>query len=500
MYKQINLRQLDPWVRLAVLFILAGILYRLVRYLVRMPLWGDEVMLGLNFIDRQAADLFAPLLYNQVLPAGYLALSWFLMQLAGFSEWVLRFPALLFGIASLIAIYQLGRRLSGLPTAALAVATFAASYYSTRHGVEFKPYAADVFFAALCLLVCFQVFRRQISWLWMFPLILIAPLFSYPSVFAIAGAGATLVVAALFTGDRGLLVKAVIAGIFTCVFFALYYLGFVDAQSSGSEDLYHMWSHTFVPESPLEFPLWLLGQLSGRMLAYPVGGKHFGSILTLGLCVLGTWHFIRERRYFELGLLLSPVLFTLFAAVLHLYPFGGSARFAQHLAPTIVILVGAGIKSLCRKPGLKAWPVLIWSGLCGLLCVAGTAHSVLKPYKSKDALEVRAVVEDLALRGCEEIFSLNPANTTPVNFAWYLQTSGRLQPLHALDLNAPAQDPVCLISFSSERFPEHAEQRRQISEALGDYRLTHTLKDSVQIYGHTKNHPHSYRVNIWRRP
>ena len=48
-------------------------------------------------------------------------------------------------------------------------------------------------------------------------------------------------------------------------------------------------------------------------------------------------------------MLTAPFVLTLIAAALRLYPYGGSARVAQHLAPPICLLAGMGIASLLKR-------------------------------------------------------------------------------------------------------------------------------------------------------
>src|SRR2546430_16819304 len=53
------------------IFILVGLVWRLLRFGVAMPVWGDEAKLGLNVIDRSYRALLQPLDYVQVAPLGF---------------------------------------------------------------------------------------------------------------------------------------------------------------------------------------------------------------------------------------------------------------------------------------------------------------------------------------------------------------------------------------------------------------------------------------------
>ena len=52
-----------------------GVAWRLARYALRMPLWGDEAALALNLLDRDFAGLLAPLANAQVSPVLFLWLG-----------------------------------------------------------------------------------------------------------------------------------------------------------------------------------------------------------------------------------------------------------------------------------------------------------------------------------------------------------------------------------------------------------------------------------------
>ena len=70
-----------------------------------------------------------------------------LMQIAGYSEWILRLPALVFGIAALLLFARFAYDVVEQRSALCAVAVLAVAYYSVRHGSEFKPYALDLLLA-----------------------------------------------------------------------------------------------------------------------------------------------------------------------------------------------------------------------------------------------------------------------------------------------------------------------------------------------------------------
>lgn len=56
-----------------------------------------------------------------------------------------------------------------------------------------------------------------------------------------------------------------------------------------------------------------------------------------------------RRNRLLLLLLVSPLLFTLAAAAMHRYPYGYSARLAQHMAATFCLLAGLGLAGAIRR-------------------------------------------------------------------------------------------------------------------------------------------------------
>ena len=54
------------------IFLLLGILLRLLRWGLAMPVWGDEAAIGLNIIRRDYLDLLRPLDFSQVAPLLFL--------------------------------------------------------------------------------------------------------------------------------------------------------------------------------------------------------------------------------------------------------------------------------------------------------------------------------------------------------------------------------------------------------------------------------------------
>ena len=205
--------------------------------------------------------------------------------------------------------------------------------------------------------------------------------------------------------------------------------------------LHQYWQDWFPPSDLFALPLWLIKAHTGFMLAYPVGGGHYGSTLTLLLCLVGVWsmwrgpwtektaaHGPRSTAHgprFLLTLCLVPFALSLIAAFLHRYPYGGSARLAQHLAPAICILAGCGIAQLLawlpRRSWRQAWTAIVLASLV-LIGVGGLIRDVCKPYKMEGDLRIRQTFQDLARRSTsgDRIVVFNTKESLRPNMVWYL--------------------------------------------------------------------------------
>src|SRR5262249_18076304 len=165
---------------------------------------------------------------------------------------------------------------------------------------------------------------------------------------------------------------------------------------------------------------------TGNMLAYPVGGRDGASAATFLLCLAGMWQLARARRWDWLLLCLGPFGLTLVAAAMHRYPYGGSARIAQHLAPAICLLAGLGIagpiRALRPAPARPRWapapcvvPALVGAG--------GLARDLVRPYKTDGDRMVRQIVADIFRQAGpdDQVVVVDPRKSMGATFEWYLR-------------------------------------------------------------------------------
>jgi hypothetical protein len=416
--------------RWAVALILLGVLWRTGRYLLQFPIWGDEAFVCVNLLERGYAELLEPLRFNQVAPLLFLWGELAAFRTLGGSELALRLLPFLAGLGSLVLFWRLAQWTLTRRAAVIATGILAVAYYPVRHSCEVKPYAFDLLVAVALLILAVSWLRQPGRLLWPILSIGFLPIalgVSYPAVF-IAGAVSVVLLPTVWRqpGWTAKLPYLIFNVIMVLSFLGYYWLAGL-GQHASMDKTY--WENSFPPTSGLSLLAWLCRIHTGNMFAYPLGGHTGASTPTFVLCLLGVYRLWRKRRGQLLLLACLPFALTLLAAALHRYPYGGSARVAQHLAPAICLLAGAGLAAII---GWMPSVILRWRwtfAVCGLLALIGAgglARDVRKPYKSEDDRLVRQVVAELLgqARGEDQIVVMDPKTRVGPTFEWYLRRGG----------------------------------------------------------------------------
>ena len=273
----------DWHARWIMVFLAVGIAARLIRYLLRFPLWGDEAMLAMNFLDRDYAGLMQPLDFHQVAPLLFLWIELTAVKLLGFHEWSLRLFPLLCSIASLFLFHRLAKLLLRGTALVLAVGIFAVTYSGLRYAAEMKPYSGDLMFSSLLLLLAVRWWRQPDDTRWLWALAAAVPLalgLSYPAVF-VAG-GVSLAVAAVLLGTRsrrGWWAWAAFNLALAGSFLAWYRLAIGTQAGAELNVMARMWDETFPPRDSLLEPVGMAAAGPRRAAAGRAGrrrplGKH----------------------------------------------------------------------------------------------------------------------------------------------------------------------------------------------------------------------------------
>jgi hypothetical protein len=344
-------------------FLIVGIAARVARYVLCFPLWEDECFLSANYLHGGYMDMLKPLNYHTVCPVLFSWVQLTSIKLFGFTEYSLRLFPFFCGMASLWLFWDVVKRLLGGATLMLAVALFAASYPTMRYVAEAKPYSCDLMVSLVLMALLVRWWQEPSRRRWLWALCAAAPLavgLSYPAVFV--GGGLSLLIGARLYATRKeqnrgdwiawAAYSLSLAGSFA-VLFAVSIQPKLDAQLT---TMTSYWLDAFPPLSqPWKLPLWLVEIHAGSMLAYPVGGPNYGSLLALLCCLVGGFVFWHKRQYMPLGLTLAPLALNFAAAAMRKYPYGDHMRMTLYMAPMFCILMAAGVAAaLSRLAGLRA--------------------------------------------------------------------------------------------------------------------------------------------------
>ncbi len=473
-----------------------GITWRLTRYLLRMPLWGDEASLAVNFLDRGYRQLLEPLAVAQVSPILFLWGELTVLKIAGTSELALRFLPVAAGIASLLLFWPLAKlAFDGLPeghvAAALAISILAVSYYPVRHASEVKPYSCDLL-AAVCLLLLGLKWlvdpEPRLPKILLIVLLPVALGISFPAAFVAGGIFIALVPGAFRRGiSRQAAWLIAYAAVMGASFVTLYKLSDVTQFQANATRLTTYWKGSFPPAGLWSLFVWFLDIHTSNLMAYPIGGKHMGSIVTTLFFAIGSAYLLKVRHYSLLTILLAPFAMTFVAACLHRYPYGGSARVAQHLAPAICLLSGIGIVVTLRlllpltssyQIGLRS----VWV-LLGAIAIGGIARELGHPYKSIGDVRVREIANGIFSHPASIVTVLNAQDRVPSDFQWYLGRHGSAVSWSGrIDADRLRQQDVRLWFVDFEPQPDTQQRVAELMDHAGlDCRLVKSESETMLI-------------------
>ncbi len=127
-------------------------------------LWYDEVLTLLDFARLPAGKIFTSF-PNQNQHMLYSLMAHGLFRVFGESAWALRLPAVFFGVASIWALFFLGRRLLGAAEALAACALMTFSYHHVWFSQNARGYTGLLFSATLATCLWLEALERR-EWRW----------------------------------------------------------------------------------------------------------------------------------------------------------------------------------------------------------------------------------------------------------------------------------------------------------------------------------------------
>jgi hypothetical protein len=366
--------------RTLVMILVFGAVIRGFVYAADRSLLIDEAFISLNLERHSAGQLMGGLDWNQAAPIGFIEIEKVLTTIFGNSEYVLRAAPFAASLLALVLFARLAEKVVEAWIIPLAVLIFVGIALVTSYAAVAKPYSFDVVVVLALYLATIAALQDQKSPTSVIRLAIvgvIAPLFSFASVFVIAASATVVVGDAMVSANRRKLMRAAFT-VFTwlVVLLVVYFVRGSTLshlrRSFSSESISSVSSLRDVTGN-LRLVLGVSGQ--ANEFAY---GNGFGAIpaMAAALCagLFVAWGAIRLARQWPRGpLLLLPGCFALVASIIGWYPI--FPRAMLFLAPSLAILLAEGFRALFAWSRSVAARSVV-AGLLMLVIAAETASTV----------------------------------------------------------------------------------------------------------------------------
>jgi hypothetical protein len=443
------LRSLDArssWTSVAVGFIIAGAVLRLLTYFSQGSLYVDDASLSLNIASRSFAGLVKPLDYEQVASIPFLWGEKFATLVGGTNEYALRAIPLLAGIAVLALLWRIGRRLLGEDGAALATCLGAFSILLTSYAGAVKQYSMDALVTLMLVWLVLDVLRasaNSAAWwrlaaggagaLWI----------SQPAVFILAGAALALpassaVQAAPAWQRRYAFTIIAWAGAFAVIYVLVYRAGETDTY------LQQFWEPTFLRPGTPDFLQRARGAWRAMLEApvvWPGGAARLPPLVLNGLTgaafLAGILLIFRAHGPALVLLLAGPYVAVLGAGMLGKYPL--TDRLLLFAAPLLFFTYASALRGATRLFPQRMRGAAL-AAVFVLLTVWRYPSAVEQALHPPRRRETKALVRAIALRAPDAPVYLLTPGIECVCSVWVFYTT---------DWNAP--DTARLRWFGNSR-------------------------------------------------
>lgn len=336
-------RHAIDWVVVALVALGAGL--RVLQYLTKTSMWGDELAIARNLSIRGIWDLVAhPLASDQMAPSGFLLCLKLIIGMARTSEYSLRLIPLLSSLVALPLFAIFSRRYLSRPAVLVALGAFALSPPLIRYAAQAKPYASDVAICLLCLLVADWWIEEASprNALWLAAAGAASVWFSYPAMFVLASVGLIALFRSAFrlSSTRGRQ-TCMVLGTWMLSISCLALLERRRFSPDTHTFMLAFWANWLMPHPmSLQTVAAYLVRLGRDCLSYFLHLPKWPVVLLLLL--VGFVYLARRSR--GAVLLAVPVLSVLVASMLRVYPFSG--RLILFLIPSLYIMMAAGVESV----------------------------------------------------------------------------------------------------------------------------------------------------------
>ncbi|MDB5351868.1 MAG: hypothetical protein JWN86_3115 [Planctomycetota bacterium] len=344
-----------------------GASLRIVAYLSNRGYWMAEMSLHANIAHGPIFALTGPLDHLQIVPPLFLVIERAILRILGDHRYALRLAPLLGGLASLVLMDAVARRLWPGRAALMALALFALSDEQVYYSTELKPYGTDVTVALAILLTTLGVRSQGLTTRLAVALLsigAIATWFSFTAIFMLAASGVVLAVEATVARRWRSLAALVAIGSTWLASFAGSWIA-TRTQIGPDRSLWTFWDFAFPPPFAMD-PAWI----PRRLLFFFISPLDFGgpwpvdprlAALPAVACGLAGLVWIVSRKPASAALLLLPGALVILAATLRVYPFHG--RLAMFLVPSFYMLIAAGADLIWNRSGRRAVGVVLIGAL-----------------------------------------------------------------------------------------------------------------------------------------
>src|SRR3990167_5123788 len=178
------------WLLLSKIFIFLVILAQLwTIFIIAKPFWLDEWSSLFNLKNLAYSNLFGPLLESQEFPRIYLAFMKYLAEKSNYSPILLKIPATIFGILSLVTVYFISKKIYKTDNffSTFFILLILANNVVLYNFTQLKAYSGDLFFALIAIIQFFYLLNNNKIFTFWSPLILlIGPILSYTYPIAVS--------------------------------------------------------------------------------------------------------------------------------------------------------------------------------------------------------------------------------------------------------------------------------------------------------------------------
>lgn len=365
---------------LALLILLAGVVFRVWVYLEDRNLIIDEANVARNIYERGFVGLAKPLSYEQYAPPIYLWLTKLSTILFGMGELALRLYPFICGLLACYVLYKLIHKLMPVQGLWYPILLFALSPIFIRYSSELKQYMPDVLIALLLIYIAlsvnitkYKVGRFVLLWA---SLGTVAVWASMPSVFILAGVGCYYITQSIQQRRYKFIIWSVVVSAIWLLQFLIYYLLILKPQVSSSYlQNFHHYDFLFAtPSSPKEWEHnW---KVFSELMRQFEGKYAYVHSINVGFLLAGI--IMMVKRNMPLAILFAvPILSLMGAAAFDQYSL--MPRVSLFIIPVFIVVVGYGFSELFYLKNMLVKLLLVAFALYG----SGCTLSLLKKHTFK---------------------------------------------------------------------------------------------------------------------